>query len=201
MSCPVDPAENDAPLLVYANAVQPPPFAPKSPEPIPRRRPEIEQGLCSVQHVELAESTRHDVVGKGTCPTRSRPMVEVCCRLVAERGDHGRILSLTQHSCNSGVWLHNGHAVQLHPTALTVSATAPEFRRQTLPPSVTAQPAVSASSPCWAARRVGGWFDWLGAMPDGDDPHGLPVDPVEEPIGPDHYLAVGKVRKLGQPAA
>jgi hypothetical protein len=57
-----------------------------------------------------------------------------------------------------------------------------------------------ASSP-WAARRVGGLFDPLGAMPDDDDPHGLPANSVEEPVRTDHYLAVGKVRELWKLAA
>jgi hypothetical protein len=38
-------------------------------------------------------------------------------------------------------------------------------------------------------------------MPDRDNPHGLPADSVEEPVRADDYLAVGKVRKLWQPAA
>jgi len=38
-------------------------------------------------------------------------------------------------------------------------------------------------------------------MPDCDNPHGLPADPVEESVRANDYLAVGKVGKLGKPAA
>jgi hypothetical protein len=49
--------------------------------------------------------------------------------------------------------------------------------------------------------RGGGLFDPLGAMPDGDNPHGLPANSVEEPVRTDDYLAVGKVRELWKLAA
>jgi len=38
-------------------------------------------------------------------------------------------------------------------------------------------------------------------MPDGDNPHGLPANSVEEPVRTDDYLAVGKVRELWKLAA
>jgi hypothetical protein len=38
-------------------------------------------------------------------------------------------------------------------------------------------------------------------MPDGHNPHGLPANPVEEPVRADDHLAVGNVRKLWKLAA
>jgi hypothetical protein len=85
---PVDPTKDDAPLLVDADAVEPPPAPAKSLQPVPWGRSKIQEGACSIEHVELPESPDDDVVRERSRPTRSRTVIEIRGGLVAERGDH-----------------------------------------------------------------------------------------------------------------
>jgi hypothetical protein len=50
----LDPAKDDSPLVVDANAVESRPITLEQLKPIPGRRPKIQQGMDSVQEVELA---------------------------------------------------------------------------------------------------------------------------------------------------
>ena len=96
----VCPTEDDAPLLVVANAVISAPAPPKSLEPIARRRPEVQESVRSAEHVELSDRDRHDVAREGSGPPGARTVVEIGGRLVAERRDHSEKLPDTRYPCN-----------------------------------------------------------------------------------------------------
>ena len=52
----VTPTEADAPLLVDADAVKPPPIAPQGFEPVARWHPQIVQSDCGIDGQELGSS-------------------------------------------------------------------------------------------------------------------------------------------------
>ena len=88
MCATVDPPKDNAPLIVDANTVEPPPFLPQRLETIPRRGAEIQEPVSTIQHIELAHRRRHDIAGKGTRTPSSGAVVEIPGRLVTERRDH-----------------------------------------------------------------------------------------------------------------
>jgi hypothetical protein len=71
------PAKDDAPLIVHPDAVGPAPTSPECLEPVAWRRAKVQQLVCSVQHVELADGSRHDVGWKGPCSPGARTVVQI----------------------------------------------------------------------------------------------------------------------------
>lgn len=54
---------------------------------------------------------------------------------------------------------------------------------------------------CCCRHRCSWLLRQLRAVPCCDDPHGRSLDSVEEPVGPNHDLAIGQIRKLRDDAA
>lgn len=126
MSGAIGPAEDDPPLLVDADAVVPAPAPAKNLQPIARRRSEIQEGVRSVEHVELSDRDAHDIARKGAGSSGANTVVEVGGRPVAERRDHLARLSDTRYPCNTVPWLPHGRLcgvsiIQRRGFSLTIS--------------------------------------------------------------------------------
>ena len=111
MCCSIDPPKDNAPLVVDANTMEPPPLAPQSLETVPGRGSKVQESVSTDQHIELAHRHRHDIAWKGPRPPSSGPVVEIRSRLVTERRDHPWRLTLTRNPCNPSFWLPNGPAI------------------------------------------------------------------------------------------
>jgi hypothetical protein len=81
----VSPSEADPPLLVDANAVVPSTIAFQILEPIPRRHPQITQGVGCIENDQLAES--HPLGALVELP-HSLPLPNAFGVVVSERPDH-----------------------------------------------------------------------------------------------------------------
>src|SRR5579862_768799 len=78
------PHETNAPLIVYSDAVLAPATAFQGFEPVARRRPQINEPGCCVEHVELAPRHGLDGLERG----HAFPPVKRFGALVIERPDH-----------------------------------------------------------------------------------------------------------------
>ena len=88
MGLAIGPTEYDAPLLVGADAMEAGEFAAECLESIAGWRAEIQEQICSIDHVELAQRGRSHVGRECPGATALYTVVQICRGLVAERGNH-----------------------------------------------------------------------------------------------------------------
>lgn len=82
------PTKYDPPLLVDPNAVEASPIASQGLQAVSRRRPEIGESMCGVQHIELSLGHRCNIGRKPADPPCAGAVVKVSGGSVAERGNH-----------------------------------------------------------------------------------------------------------------
>jgi hypothetical protein len=78
------PLEDDAPLVVHANAVPPPKVPLEGFEPIAWRSPQIVQVLSRVQHIELSEDPRPKSFRNTSCSPRAPTVEKILSESIAE---------------------------------------------------------------------------------------------------------------------